>query len=247
MKHYALIGATSAIAQQCARQWVKRDAALLTLIGRNSVELEAVAKDIQIRSPESQINIQITDFESATDIQDTVRELFGKAIVDIALIAHGALPDQTRCQNDLLACKAALSINGVSPVLFMEAIAEQMERANHGTLAVIGSVAGDRGRKSNYIYGSAKGLIDRYAQGLQHRFAKIPVRIVLIKPGPTDTPMTAHLKTGGQRLAPVEKVAQDIISGIDRGCSVIYTPRIWHFVMWIIRHLPNLIFNKLPI
>lgn len=247
MKHHVLVGATSAIAQQCARLWIDREAAIFTLIGRNSLELESVAADLRIRSPQSQIEIQMIDFESANDIRDTMHELFGKASVDTVLIAHGVLPDQARCQQNLLACEAALSINGVSPVLFLETVAEQMERVNHGTLAVIGSVAGDRGRKSNYIYGAAKALVDHYVQGLQHRFANSSVRIVLIKPGPTDTPMTAHLKALGHRLASVEQVAHDIVSGIDKGKSVIYTPLIWCLVMWVIRRIPNVIFNKLSI
>jgi short-subunit dehydrogenase len=138
-------------------------------------------------------------------------------------------------------------VNGVSPVLFAEAFAKHMEILNHGSLAIIGSVAGDRGRKSNYVYGSAKGLVTRYAQGLQHRLANSNVRVSLIKPGPTDTPMTSHLKSMGTKLSTVTEVAQCIVKGVEKGESVIYAPKKWALIMMVIRHLPRLIFNRMDI
>ena len=138
-------------------------------------------------------------------------------------------------------------VNGVSPVLFAEALVQHKEKADRGTLGLIGSVAGDRGRKSNYVYGAAKGLVTRYAQGLQHRLAGSAVKIVLIKPGPTDTPMTAHLKQDGGKLASVEQVAQQIVSGMRQGKPVVYTPGKWALIMMIIRHLPQFVFNKMDI
>jgi short-subunit dehydrogenase len=146
-----------------------------------------------------------------------------------------------------MTCCEALEINGISPVLYAEAFAQHMARENHGTMALIGSVAGDRGRKSNYVYGAAKGLVARYAQGLQHRFSGTDVKIVLIKPGPTDTPMTAHLKGQGAKLASVEVVAKKIIDAIERGQAVAYIPRKWMLIMLIIRHLPRIIFNRMNI
>jgi len=122
-----------------------------------------------------------------------------------------------------------------------------MAQASHGTMALIGSVAGDRGRKSNYAYGAAKGMVTRYAQGLQHRFAGTGVRVVLVKPGPTDTPMTAHLKGQGAKLAPVESVAKHIVDGIAAGKPVVYAPGKWWLIMMVIRHLPSFIFNKMNI
>jgi short-subunit dehydrogenase len=132
------------------------------------------------------------DFVNASAIQHTVNTIVAQAAVDVVLIAHGVLSDQTKCQDDVLACDAALQVNGVSPVLFAEAFVKPMVAANHGTIAIIGSVAGDRGRKTNYVYGAAKGLVSRYAQGMQHRLAHTNVKVVLIKPGPTDTPMTSE-------------------------------------------------------
>ena len=122
--------------------------------------------------------------------------------VDLVLIAHGWLSDQQSCQDDLALCRESLEVNAVSPVLFAEAFARHFAKANHGTIAFLGSVAGDRGRKVNYTYGASKGFVARYAEGMQHRFAGSGVKIVLIKPGPTDTPMTAAQKAQGKSAGP---------------------------------------------
>jgi len=122
-----------------------------------------------------------------------------------------------------------------------------MEPQGCGHIAVIGSVAGDRGRKSNYAYGAAKGLVETYLQGMQHRFARRSIKITLVKPGPTQTPMTAHLQSAGVKLAPVEKVAADIVAGIESGKPVVYTPAKWALIMAVIRNLPRFIFNRMDI
>lgn len=246
-KRILIVGATSAMAEHCARLWVNGSKVELILIGRNLAKTEQVAMDLRVRSPQSTVNVFQANFIDPVIIQQVVDDLFIKGAIDIALIAHGALFDQDTCQRDLIKCCESLQINGVSPVLFAEAIAGNMQKIGRGTLAIIGSVAGDRGRKSNYIYGSAKGLVDKYAQGLQHRFANSAVKVVLIKPGPTDTPMTAHLKKDGAKLASVESVAAEIIKCIDEGRSILYSPARWKWIMLVIKHLPKFVFNKLDI
>lgn len=246
-KKIVIVGATSAIAENCARLWVKQRPADITLIGRHTQRLVRTAKDLLVRSPQSSVNIVTADFLNPSEISNTVNNTFQKGCVDIALIAHGALVDQTTCQNDLESCKTALEINGVSPALYAEAFARQMEKANHGVIAAIGSVAGDRGRKSNYSYGAAKGMLDRYIEGMQHRLASSGVVAILIKPGPTDTPMTSHLKKEGANLASVESVAQTIVDAISKKKNVVYAPGRWSIIMLIIRLLPRFIFNKLNI
>lgn len=247
MKHYVLIGATSAMAQQCARLWVGSQAARLTLVGRDANKLQAMADDLRVRSPQSIVSVLTADFESPQGVDQCVQACVAMAPIDVALVAHGFLSDQTVCEQDLLACAQSLQINGVSPVLFAERLVQAMLQAGGGTLAVIGSVAGDRGRKSNYVYGAAKGLVDRYLQGLQHRLAHSPVRVVRIKPGPTDTPMTADLKALGRRMASVEQVAADIVRGIERGQEVVYTPGIWRLIMAVVQHIPSRIFAHIHI
>lgn len=235
------------MAEHCARLWVQSQSVDLTLVGRDAGRVERVAADLRVRSPQSEIQIIQSDFLDTNAIRRTVDGIVAKGDVDVVLIAHGSLPEQSDCQDNLEVCRDALELNGVSPVLFAEAFSKHMGKANHGTLALIGSVAGDRGRKSNYVYGAAKGLVTRYAQGLQHRFAGSGVKVVLIKPGPTETPMTAHLKGQGPKMASVEEVAQKIVDAVDSGQSVVYTPGKWALIMMIISHLPRFIFNKMNI
>lgn len=246
-KTIVIIGATSAIAKHCANLWVQHQPIDLTLVGRDLNRLERVASDLMVRSPSCDIKtIQTNNLEPAT-IQALVDDIMANRSVDIVLIAHGNLPEQTDCENNLQLCYETLHVNGLSCVLYAQAFAKHMARVNHGTIALIGSVAGDRGRKSNYVYGAAKGLITRFAQGLQHRFAGTGVKIVLIKPGPTDTPMTARFKKNGMKLALVETVAKQIVAAIDAGKPVVYTPKQWQIIMTIIALLPSFIFNKLNI
>lgn len=247
MKRIVIVGATSAMAEHCARLWAAAGPVDLILLGRDAGRCQRVADDLRVRSPESKVLVATLDFLSPVAIQAAADQAAAGGALDVVLIAHGSLPEQPDCQKDLAANRAALEINGLSPVLFAEAFAARLTTQGHGTLALIGSVAGDRGRKSNYVYGAAKGLVTRYAQGLQHRFAGTAVKVVLIKPGPTDTPMTAQLKGQGARLAPVEGVAAGIVAAIERGAAVAYVPGKWRLIMWVIRHLPAFIFNKLNI
>jgi len=217
------------------------------LVGRDAGRVERVAADLRVRSPAAEVDVVTADFLDTTAIESAVEGIATGGLIDIVLIAHGSLPDQKQCEESLEAVKVALDINAVSPALYAEAFASHMARAGSGVIALVGSVAGDRGRKSNYVYGAAKGMLDRYAQGLQHRFADSGVRVVLVKPGPTDTPMTAHLKGGGLKLASVESVARDIVTGIQKGKPVVYAPGKWQLIMLVIRCMPRVIFNKLNI
>jgi decaprenylphospho-beta-D-erythro-pentofuranosid-2-ulose 2-reductase len=246
-KNIVIVGATSAMAEHCARLWVAETPKSLILLGRDEAKTQRVAMDLQVRSPASTIVVNTLDFMNATQIREWVDQVCADGVPDIVLIAHGSLPDQLACQQYVGLCHAALALNGISPVLFAEAFAGHMEKINKGKLAIIGSVAGDRGRKSNYVYGAAKGLVTRYAQGLQHRLAGSNVKVVLIKPGPTETSMTANLKGKGPKMADVTVVANSIVKGIAQGNPVVYAPAKWAVIMMMIRHLPRVIFNKMDI
>lgn len=246
-KRIVIIGATSAIATHCARLWAEEAAVDLVLAGRNTEKLSQMTTDLQIRSPQSTIQIQQANFVDPILIQKQVDDIVAQGAVDIVLIAHGSLPDQQICQKDLQTCQDALAVNAISPVLFAEAFAGHMEKANKGTLAIISSVAGERGRKSNYVYGAAKGLVSKYAQGLQHRLARTNVKVVLIKPGPTDTPMTAHLKVQSNKMANVSDVADLIVQKIKQAKAEVYAPAKWAVIMMVIRNMPRMIFNKMNI
>ncbi|MFV0680743.1 SDR family NAD(P)-dependent oxidoreductase [Ottowia sp.] len=241
-----VIGATSAIAHQCSRLWAAQGPCDFLLVGRHAARIEPLAADLRARGAGTTTRIVELQFNDTDAIAALAQET---GAVDTVLIAHGALPDQAACQDDLHASSSALMTNGLSPVLMAEAFVGPMQRAGHGRVGIIGSVAGDRGRKSNYLYGAAKGMVDIYAQGLQHRLALAgsPVRVTLAKPGPTDTPMTAHLKQNGAKLASAQEVAQRIVNAISKGQPVVYAPGKWAIIMFVIRHLPRLVFNRMDI
>lgn len=242
-----IVGATSAIAEHCARLWVTKSPVDLVLLARNKTKVEFIARDLRIRSPQSKIQIIQPNFFNPIEIQSTVTNIVQEAPVDLVLIAQGALPVQKDCQHDLSLCHDMIAINATSPVLYAEAFAAAFEKINQGTIAIIGSIAGDRGRKTNYVYGASKSLIKGYAQGLQHRFAQSHVKIILINPGPTDTPMTVRYKAQGMKMSTVETVSATIVKAIEKGKPVVYVPGIWLIIMWVVRHLPRFIFNKLNV
>lgn len=246
LQRIIIIGATSSIAEHCARLWLHKPSRVL-LVARDAGKLGRVASDLAVRSPQSEISCATVDFLDPQAIASLLADRVREAAIDIALIAHGTLPEQGDCEGDLGACRDALELNSISPALFMEALAGHMGKSGQGRLAVIGSVAGDRGRRSNYVYGASKSLLERYAQGLQHRFAGSQFKVCLVKPGPTRTPMTAGMSGSGLKFAGVEEVAAAIVKGVSRGKPVIYAPAKWLLIMMVIRHLPRFIFNKLDI
>lgn len=246
-KRIVIIGATSAIALHTARIWAQQGQKDFVLIGRDLTRLSRVEADLNARGLDNRTQIRETSFVDPAAIQDLVTSIAEDGSIDAALIAHGSLSNQLRAQQELQYCQDELLVNGVSAVLFAEAFATHMEAMGRGTLAVLGSVAGDRGRKSNYVYGAAKGLVTRYMQGLQHRFAGTGVKVVLIKPGPTETPMTAALTAQGIKMASLDEVSKGVALAIDRGRPEAYVPGKWWLIMMIIRHLPRFVFNKMNI
>ena len=246
MTSVAIFGASSAIAEQVARLYAAQEARLF-LVGRDPVKLEAIAADLRARGAEL-VDSEIFDFEKADGIGallDAMRTRFG--IPDKALIAYGTLPDQASCATNDAFARQALELNFLSPVLLLQGLARLME-AGGGAIAAIGSVAGDRGRASNYIYGSAKGGLGLFAQGLAHALARggraKPLGIVLVKPGFVDTPMTAAFPKGPLWAAPAD-VAGEIHAALEHGRStIIYTPWFWRFILLIIRLLPQPVIHR---
>lgn len=242
-----IVGATSAIAENCTRLWLEGGASTALLIGRDEAGLERLATDLRVRFPAASISTSVTDLLDVPSITAAVDRFAGAGTPGAAagsgltvLIAHGSMTEQSESQADLGKAASVLQVTGVSPSLWMEACADTMTA---GTIAVLGSVAGDRGRKKNYIYGASKGLIERMAEGLQHRLAGSPLNVVLVKPGPTATPMTAGLPQSG--LAPVAAVAADIVKGVNAGRPVVYAPVKWQAIMTVVRLIPRPVFNRL--
>jgi short-subunit dehydrogenase len=242
-----IVGATSAIAEHCCRLWVAEQPTDLTMIVRDTVKAEKIAADLRVRAAGSTVNVVKGDFLDPAAIGALVDSVAANGPIDMALIAQGWLSDQQRGQDDLTFLRDSIAINAVSPILFAEAFAQHFVTVGRGTLGIIGSVAGDRGRKTNYIYGAAKGFLARHAEGMQHRFAGSQVRVALIKPGPTASPMTVEIQAKGRRVASTEDVARTIVAGMKRGKPVIYVPPIWQAIMLVVRHIPRFVFNKLSI
>jgi len=239
-----VVGGTSVIAQHTLRTWLENRDATVHLIGRSKSRLASVEADLRVRLPGSRFSHEAIDLCDIAAIKRVTEQQTANGAPDIVLIAHGALASQTDSQKSLHAASDQLITTGVSPALWLEAFAARMAT---GTLAVIGSVAGDRGRRSNYLYGAAKSLIERVVQGLQHRYAGTDLHIVLIKPGPTRTPMTEHLALAGVRLADVHQVAEAIAQAVRKHRRVAYVPGRWRLIMTIVCAIPAPLFNRLDL
>lgn len=245
MRKILIVGGTSAMAEACARLWAQRGDALF-LAARNEAQLKAVVDDLKVRGA-NKVGSQVFDAnqfdQHAKLLAEATRFMGG---LDTVLIAHGTLTDQSRAQADMAYALAEIGTNGTSVVSLMGLAGEQLGQQGHGAIAVISSVAGDRGRQSNYVYGSAKALVSAFASGLRQRLAKQGVSVITVKPGFVDTPMTAHLKKGALWAKP-DQVAKDISRAIDKGGNVVYTPGFWRLIMLIIKHIPEFVFVKISL
>ena len=236
-----VLGALSAMAEAAARVWAARGAHLL-LAGRDTERLEAVAADLRVRGGVAQIFV--SDLATADAEADLTRmaELLGG--VDVVLLAYGVLGDQKRAEADFAEAKRILDTNFVSAAGWCLAAANLLERQNRGTLIVIGSVAGDRGRASNYVYGASKGGLGILVQGIAHRLARGGARAVLIKPGFVDTPMTAAIVKRGLLWAKPEAIGRIIVASAGSSSPVSYAPGFWRWIMRVIRFMPSSLFHK---
>ncbi|MCP5343992.1 MAG: SDR family oxidoreductase [Pseudomonadales bacterium] len=243
MKNILIIGANSAIAKATARLYAQENCRLF-LLGRDTAALAQQQQDLLIRGA-SEVNIaplDVTHFTLHEAAIDQALDLFGQ--IDLALICHGSLPDQIRCQDDFDAALEAFNINALSVISLLTHLSARMMAQRHGCLAVITSVAGDRGRQSNYVYGAAKGMVSRYLQGLRGRLFPHNVHVVDIRPGFVDTPMTAHLPKGALWASP-EQIAQAVVNGVAKRRHTVYAPAFWRFIMLIVRCIPEFMFKRL--
>lgn len=246
MKKILIVGATSAIASACARHWATQNANFF-LVARETVKLEQIADDLRVRGATSVQThaLDLNHFIEHQDMLDKCLSHLGE--IDQVLIAHGTLPDQKACEQDVELALREFSSNGLSVIALLTLLANQMESQKHGGIAVISSVAGDRGRPSNYLYGTAKAAVSTFCEGLRARLFKSGVNVVTIKPGFVDTPMTQGLDLPALLLAQPEQVAHDILRAIDKQSSVRYTPWFWWGIMLIIRSIPDKVFRRLSL
>jgi decaprenylphospho-beta-D-erythro-pentofuranosid-2-ulose 2-reductase len=245
VKKILIIGATSAIAEACARIWAKNGDELF-LVARNQERLDVVSKDLKVRGSH-----QVQGYYMDANEFDLHEPMLDKAFealrtIDVVLIAHGTLSNQKECEQSVDLTMQEIQTNALSVIALLTNLANRFDAQKSGTIAVISSVAGDRGRQSNYIYGSAKAMVTTFASGLRQRLYKSGVSVVTIKPGFVDTPMTAEFKKGLLWTSP-EKVANLIVKACDKKNAEVYVPGFWLVVMLTIKAIPQIFFKNLKL
>lgn len=238
-----ILGATSAIAEETARIYAGRGAGIF-LVGRNESKLEKIRADLEVRgaSRVGTFTVDLVDSSKHAACIDAAKEALGR--IDVALIAHGTLGDQKASEANLDTMRAEVTTNALSAIELMSLLGNLFESQGKGTIAVISSVAGERGRQSNYVYGASKAMVTRFAQGLRNRLFHSGAHVVTILPGFVDTPMTADFDKG-PLWASAADVASGIVNAIDKQKNVVYLPWFWFFIMLIIRNIPEFIFKRL--
>ncbi len=237
-----VLGATSGIAEATCRIWAAQGASLF-LVARNAEKLAAVAADLRTRGANF-VDTAVADLDDTENhpqlLAHAVNSLTG---MDIAYLAHGILGDQAEAEQDFNAAAQILYTNLLAPVSLLTWLANFCVQRRAGVLAVISSVAGDRGRKSNYVYGSSKAGLSAFLGGLRNRVDREGVTVLTIKPGPTRTAMTAGMPKS-DKFADVDSVAESIVKAIDKRQDVLYVPFQWGPIMWVIRSIPERLFKK---
>ncbi len=237
-----IIGATSAIAQEVAKLYAVQGARLFC-VARDEQKVMAVASDLRARGAE-EVSVYVADLltrDLHADIVARSKAVLGT--IDCVLVAHGVLPDQQVLDHDVDATIESFMINAVSVISISHRYADLLEQQGSGSLVGISSVAGERGRASNYAYGAAKAAMTAFYSGLAVRLRPNGVHVLTVKPGPVDTPMTRGITM--PLMVPPRVVAADIVRATSRRAVVLYTPGVWRFIMAIVRAIPDSIFMKM--
>ena len=238
-----VLGATSGIAEATCRLWAGQGASLF-LVARNAEKLAVVAADLRTRGA-AYVDTAVADLDDT----EKHAELLAHAInslagMDVAYLTHGILGDQAAAEHDFGHAAQILHTNFISVVSLLTWLANFCVQRHAGTLAVISSVAGDRGRKSNYLYGSSKAGLSAFLGGLRNRVDREGVTVLNIKPGPVRTAMTVGMPKS-EKFAEVNKVAQTIVDAVAAKKDNLYVPFQWQPIMFIIRNIPERVFKKL--
>lgn len=235
-----IAGATSAVAQAVIQVYAAQGAQIYCL-ARNAQKLQQQLQEKGISICGS-FCFDFNDLPIAeTAVQQASACLGG---IDIALIAHGVLPDQQQTEQDIALVQATVNDNMLSALALVQAISRVMQQQNHGKLGVITSVAADRGRPRNFTYAAAKAGVNVYLQGLRSVLWRSGVEIYTFRLGPVDTPMTAT-HTKNRSFTTAEKAAAGIVCGFQRRRYQLYVPGFWRYVMWVVRWLPEPLFQRL--
>lgn len=242
-----IIGASSAIAEATAQFYAQSERANFFLVARNERKLNVVKDDLLVRGAHS-IETHVTDLADIKQTDAWLTQAFSVlGRIDLVLIAQGILGEQDKAEQDLAHMHEILQVNGISQIDLLAQLANRMEQQASGTIACISSVAGDRGRPSNYVYGTSKAMVTTFLQGLRARLNTANVNVLTIKPGFVDTPMTAEIEKGGPLWASPEIIAEGIAKAVESKRSVVYLPWFWQYIMLIIKHIPEVIFKRLKL
>lgn len=238
-----VVGATSAIAEATARLWAARGDALYLVARRESL-LEASAADLRVRGARAVIaeRFDITDRSAHEALLARAEAMLGP--LDCVLIAHGTLPDQAACLADVALAEREIDVNANATSALALRIASRFEARGAGTLAVITSVAGVRGRASNFVYGAAKAMVSTLLEGLRHRLHARGVAVIDIRPGFVDTPMTAGLPKNAL-YASARRAGRGVYRAIEARRDVAYVPWFWRPILLLIKVLPESVFKRL--
>jgi len=240
-----IVGATSAIAHETAKRFAK-DGAEFFLVARSPEKLEDTGNDLKVRGAKriETFLLDVTDLDRHQEMIETaISTLDG---LDMVLISYGTLGDQQKCQVSVSETLKEFTTNCTSVISLLTILAGYFEQQKRGCIAAVSSVAGDRGRQSNYVYGAAKGGLSVFLQGLRNRLSKSGVAVVTVKPGLIDTPMTASVKKG-LLAASARGVGEGIYRAMKDRKEVVYLPWFWRPIMLIVRSIPEPVFKRLSL
>lgn len=243
MSYLLIIGAKSDLAMATARKYADHGYDLY-LAARNPDELKEFAQDISVRTQRTVklLELDIMDWETHQDFYAKIEEK-PRGV----LVAVGYLGEQKHAQNDFNEARKIIDTNYTGVVSLLNIVALDFEHRKTGFIIGISSVAGDRGRKSNYLYGSAKAALTTYFSGLRNRLNDSYVQVLTVKPGFLNTKMTAGMDLPERLTAKPEEAAEDIFQAQQKGKNIIYTKWIWRWIMAVIKLIPEWLFKKLSI
>lgn len=241
---WIILGGTSAIARAFARKCAASGASLL-LAGRDLPELKRIAADCSLRGAASARAVAF-DARKPAKFDALIAEAAESGGSLNAAVFVGSMPEQSEIDQDPELIDGVVQDSFTGPIRFLHLLAPHMEERESGTIIGVGSVAGDRGRVGNYVYGAAKAGFHAYLSGLRNRLGRKGVHVVTAKPGFVDTGMTWGIE-GMFLVASPEDVADSLLKAVKKKRNVIYTPWFWRYIMLIIRSVPEFIFKKLSI